>query len=935
MLATAVAAATLAARGAVAGDGAAPPIDFAPLLDVVGDRAALGPARDRPVYERMRRILRTRSRVPSLQRDIARLVAVSAARRRLFAPDGELDLVLERAADAADAAVARRVDAVERRIDEIGSEAARRRVETIALDAYERHRTVRSLRGAGVHARLTGLLSAARRWHEALQRGWRAIVRQHGPAPQAMAARAGSVYTVVGTGAGGFNGDGRPARRTSLYFANEIRFGPDGLLHVLDWNNHRLRRVEADGTVTTLCGSGTPGDSEGDPAATELNHPSAVVFEPGTRRVFIAAWHNHKVKCFDPDAPGEGSRPGKVFTIAGGPQGSGGNGLPATQARFNLLPGIARLSNGDLLVTDAGNQVVRRIRMSAPVEDVNVAGVTVTTGAVEHFAGTQGVAGVAGDGGFAADAELSFSAAQNAEPDGRMETDADDNVYVVCTRGHVVRKIAPDGRISTFAGTGAPGYAGDGGPADEAELRSPSDVAIARDGTVFISDSDNHVIRRVAPDGTISTFAGDGVGGFAGDGGPARQARFLRPDGLELDAAGNLWIADRYNNRIRVVAGASQAGLFVPLEPYRLPLPSRGTPPAPGASGTIDTIAGIPGELGFNGDDRPSLDTLLYWPQDLAVDPQHGLVHFLDWNNHRVRRVEADGTVTTIAGSGELGDTTGPAGSVRLNHPTDVAFHPLTGELWIAAWHTDKVLRLRADVNEIVYMAGAKRAFSGDGGAPAAAQLNLPSSVKFDAAGNWYVCDQGNRRVRFVDAALDRIETLCGTGFPGSAGDGGPAALANLSLPGGQSAQPGGRVCLSSDGRWLYVAESDAHRVRRIDLLDPDRTITTFAGTGAAGWSGDGGDAAFATLRFPSDVDCDAYGNVYVADAGNHVVRRIDADSRQITTLAGTGTRGFGGDGGPAHAAQLDSPSGIFVDRATGRVYVADTYNSVLRVIWE
>ena len=583
-----------------------------------------------------------------------------------------------------------------------------------------------------------------------------------------------------------------------------------------------------------------------------------------------------------------------------------------------------------------------------------MAGVVVQTGAISRFAGVTGQAATAGDLGSAdrLSARLAFSKAQNADPDGRMVSDALGNIYVVNGALNVVRKIAPDGTVTTFAGTGTAGYSGDGGPAASARLNFPSDVAVAPDGTVFISDSNNHVIRRVDPSGQISTYAGTGVAGPPDDDVTPSACAFHRPSGIELDAAGNLFVCDRENSVIRVITAATPAGLEVPIAPYVLPLPARGIPPTKGAAGTIDTYVGS-GVLGFNGDQK-ALDTDLYWPQDCAVDPAvgpgGGELYFLDWNNHRVRKVGADGNVVTVVGSGQLGDTVGVARDVRLNHPTDIAFHPVDGALWIAGWHTDKVLRLNPSDQMISYVAGGARSFDGDGlrAEPQTTSFNICVSVKFDASGRWFVGDEGNRRVRMVtplgtvttDPATQTgiIETIVGNGVGDPLNDNGPAAAANLNLPVGQSAQPAGRVAISPDNRYLYVADTNHHRVRSIDLLSPQRTITTVAGNGMAGFSGDGGSATAAQLNSPTDVDCDAAGNIYIADRDNSAVRRVDLVSGQISTLVGDGTEGYTGDKGPASAAHLRSPSGIYVVRsgaAAGRIYIADTYNGVIRVIWE
>ena len=312
----------------------------------------------------------------------------------------------------------------------------------------------------------------------------------------------------------------------------------------------------------------------------------------------------------------------------------------------------------------------------------------------------------------------------------------------------------------------------------------------------------------------------------------------------------------------------------------------------------------------------------------------------LDWNNHRIRRVQPDGTVATIVGSGQLGDTEDYATDAKMNHPADVVFHPASGspydgELFVASWHTDKVLRIDGSSNRIVYMAGGARGFGGDGGQAKDALLNLPSSVRFDAQGNWYVADQSNRRIRFVDAATGVITTIVGTGQTSPLGDDGPGLSATLNLAEGTSAQISGRICLDPTEQFLYVADTDNHRIRRVDLRTPDHAITTFAGTGESGYSGDGRPARDARLAAPVDVECDAEGNVFVCERDNHVVRRVDLETGTITTFAGTGAPGAAGDAGPASAAHLRSPGGIHLDRATGRLYIADTLNSVVRVVWE
>ena len=932
-----------------------------------------GNARLRAQYVRLNRTLH-RSTGAKLSREIAKLTAVAQAVAGPLAGDSALIGLVPTAVDDADTALARLPDTCSVAAGSLASDADRARVEKAGLAAYALHQQGRTLRNPTDERRALDLFRRAAAAYEdaiALARRFarpatnppavpnrtlallgllqnpgttfadvNALLEPRRPTggggtrPTRVAAAPGHIYTVVGNGEGGFNGDGREARRSSLYFVDEVKFGPDGLLYVLDWNNHMVRRVDADGTMKRICGSGIPGDSEGDPMTTQLNHPSSMAFD-AQGRIYIAAWHNHKIKVYDPT----GQVP-VVVTIAGTVQGKGGDGGLATDAKFNLMPGVLRFPNGDLLITDAANQVIHKVDLSHPVQAKNVAGTTVTTGMLSHYAGTLGVSGRTGDDGPAASAALAFSKAQNAEPDGRMQFDPTGRyVYVVSGVAHCVRRIdTQDAQhtITTFAGNGTAGYSGDGGDATSAQLNGPSDVACAADGTVYISDSNNHAIRVVTPDGKMHTYAGGTGAGFAGDEGPVSGAKFNRPAGLEIDAAGNLYVCDRYNSRVRVIASAAPGALKVPIDPYVLPLPAKGAPPTSGASGTIDTYAGT-GTLGFNGDGKLALDTDLYWPQDVTVDPSNGLVWFCDWNNHRIRRVEAGGTVTTVIGSGELGDTDGEGANVRMNHPTDLVFHPITGELWVAGWHTDKIIRLDGSTNDVIFMAGSTRGFdpANEGKAPKTAIMNLPSSLKFDAAGNWYICDEANRRVRYVNAAANTFHTLAGNGELTPIGDGGPALESGLDLPRGQAAQPGGRICISPDERWLYLAESSGHRVRRIDLVDPTHPITTLVGTGTAGYQPGTVALATAQLATPTDVDCDAAGNVYIADQDNHAVRKVDIAAGTISTIAGDGSEGYAGDGGPSAHARLRSPSGIYVDRSTGRLWIADTYNGVVRVIWE
>ncbi|MCX6620760.1 MAG: hypothetical protein NTY38_06715 [Acidobacteria bacterium] len=332
------------------------------------------------------------------------------------------------------------------------------------------------------------------------------------------------------------------------------------------------------------------------------------------------------------------------------------------------------------------------------------------------------------------------------------------------------------GNITTIAGNGSAAFSGDGGQAANAGLNHPRGMAVDSLGNVYISDVDNRRIRRISPDGVISTIAGNGIFGDSGDGGLAVNASMSDVTGLALDDAGNLYLAD--------------AG------------------------------------------------------------------------NRRIRKVTPGGIISTFAGTGVQG-------------------------------------------------------FSGDGGPATNAQLNRPTSVLF-SAGVLYIADSSNQRVRQV-SANGTITTVAGNGIGGFSGDGGPATSASLMFPLGMAKDSFGN---------LYFADGDNNRVRRVGQ---DGVVTTVAGNGTGRFAGDQGPAISASLNIPEDVAVDGAGNLLIADAGNNRVRKIDS-SGIISTLAGTGTDGYSGDGGPASEAMLSFPWGLMTN-AAGSVYIADRVNNRIRVV--
>ena len=557
-------------------------------------------------------------------------------------------------------------------------------------------------------------------------------------------------------------------------------------------------RVSPAGTLTLVAGNGRAGFSgDGGPAVNaQLNAPHGVAVD-GSGNVYIADSQNNRVRVVTSD--------GVIRTFAGnGLISPGGprtynDGGPATDGLLHLPLGVAVGTAGNVYIADTGDNIIRKV-------DAN--GI-ITTVAGDSYAS------YAGDGGNAVDAELNKPA--------DVAVDSSGNLYIADTNNAAIRKVTTDGLITRFAGNLSIGYSGDGGDATAAGLIAPLSVALDSSGNLFIVENGDSRIRKVDTKNMISTVAGTGVAGFAGDGSTADKAQLNWPTGVAVDSSGNIYVADSLNLRIRKIA-----------------------------SGNISTVAGN-GVLSYSGDGGAATAAQLRAPEGLAVDAA-GNLYVSDTGNNVVRRITPGGTITTWAGNGNAG-------------------------------------------------------FGGDGGAAGSAQLNSPLGLAVDTAGNLYIADSGNARVRRVTAA-GNISTVAGNGTSGFGGDGGSATGANLNTP--------SDVAVDAAGN-LYIADLSNNRVRKVT---PAGTITTVAGNGNGGYSGDGGHAADARLRLPRAVAVDAAGNLYIADSGNRAVREVNT-AGQISTIAGNPFSGAQGDGGPALNAQLGTPSGIAVDGA-GNVYISD-----------
>jgi len=683
-------------------------------------------------------------------------------------------------------------------------------------------------------------------------------------APSSVHATAGYITTVAGGGIG--DGGSATAATMTPY---SVAVDASGNVYILDGTNKVVREINAStGVITTVAGGGASSTNGVAATSFQLSVPYAIaldtsgniyISDQGTQRVYEVYASDHTIH----------------YVAGNGTGGFSGDGAAATSAKLNNPDGLAVDSAGNIYIADSYNHRIREV--------------TKSNGYISTIAGT-GTASSTGDGAAATLATLNFPYA--------VALDTSGNIYIAERSGARIREITvSNGNISTVAGNGTSGYSGDGAAATSAELYYPDGLYVDTSGNIFIADSQNSRIREVsASTHNISTVAGNGSGAYAGDGGAATAASINIPYGVSVDTSGNIYIADKNNNVVRKVTAST---------------------------GYISTLAGT-GSVYYGGDGDLATNAMFYNDYGVWVDGS-GDIYIADSSNDRIREVNAStGDISTVAGTGSVGSSgdTGPATSAKVNTPYGVAVDG-SGNIFIADSNNYRIREVNASTGNISTVAGTGTSgYSGDGGPATSAKIGQVKGIAVDSAGNVYFPDSTYCVVRELNVSTGNISTVAGNGTCGFAGDGAAATSAELYYP----------YAVAVDGAGnIYIADRSNQRIRKVTASTG--YISTVAGNGTNGYSGDGAAATSADLFNPSGVAVDTAGNIYISDTSNSRIRMVTASTGIISTIGGGVLSAFGGDGGPATSAYINSPENIYVD-AAGNIYFADTANNRVRKIF-
>ena len=661
------------------------------------------------------------------------------------------------------------------------------------------------------------------------------------------------------------------ATQTEISLVDGITLDKKGNMYITMREHNIISRIDTKGMMTRYAGSGESGFSgDGGPAIkANFKTPAGLAFDP-EGNLYIADRENHRVRKIDTS--------GNISTFAGiGKAGFSGDGGPAVRAKLNLPSGLATDKKGNLFISDRSNDRIRVVDKK---------------GVIRTYAGS-GVAGFQGDAGPALKAQLD-------KPFG-IALDEAENLYIADRNNNRVRKVSPEGIITTVAGDGGFFFMGDNGPAYRASVAAPTGVAVDKKGNLYIADRNNNRIRLVDKLGMIRTVAGTGQQDYNGDSETARETNLYLPFGLTVDSNDNLLVIDRSHYRIRLI------------DPK---------------SGEVETVAGNGLKL-FAGDGGPATGATLSFPHGMFLDKDDNLI-FSDKGHYRIRKITPKGIISTIGGNGRRGNVGNniPALEANVYNVTTIIQNP-AGDAFMSSPSGFVSIIRRLDAKGIIHdyidtaspkyrEAISKSKHKGLVQTGAVATITQFSDIVFDPKGNLFISDRLNHQIRKIDLN-GNISTIAGVGDSDYYGDGGPALEAAFRDPNALASDKQGNI---------YIAEAANNRIRKIDTKG---IVTTVAGNGEHADSGDGGPALQAAIRSMDDIAISPEGELHILGTNTHKVRKITLDGK-IVTVAGKGYAGFFGDDGPATKAMLKNPAAISFD-SKGNLYIADMGNNRIRKV--
>jgi sugar lactone lactonase YvrE len=764
----------------------------------------------------------------------------------------------------------------------------------------------------------------------------------------------GVVTTIAGNpGIGGFaDGTGTDALFSN---PNDVAIGPDGNIYIADFSSSSIRKVTPGGVVTTLAGNpSSPGAADGTGTNAQFNGPYGLAVD-ANGDIYVSDFYNHLIRKVTPA--------GVVTTLAGSGAPGSADGTGA-DAYFNYPGKLSISSNGDIYISEPNNQLIRKVTPLGVVTTVAMATPTALKiySDILHFTNNTSIQTITGSRSFATmsitDYTSSISIVQttnliagipnlggsnNGTSRGaafnnpnNITSGPDGNFYVADTQNHCIRKVTPAGIVTTFVGLpGNPGFYNETGT--NATFNGPRDIAFGPDGNMYIGDTSNHRIRKVTPAGVVTTLAGTGIVGY--NDGTGTNAYFNLPSGLAVGPDGNIYVADQSNHLIRKVTPA----------------------------GVVTTIAGNPGTSGFA--DGTGTDTQFNYPTGLAVDAS-GNIYVADQGNHSIRKVTPAGIVTTLAGNPvSTGPADGTGTDAQFLYPYDVAIG-LDGNIYVADKENHSIRKI-TPAGVVTTIAGNPGVAGNADGTGTDALFYNPSGLTVAANGDIYVADTNNQLIRKItpggvvsrfvgspqiyghadgdtsiratfnyirDFAITQngdiyvadtynhcIRKISSSGVVTTIG-GSTYGFADGTGTNSQFWNPCG-VAVDTSGN-IYVADTSSNSIRKVT---PGGVVTTLAGNPTGVYGADNGTGTNATFNNPSGLAIGPDGNIYVADQGNQLIRKITPGG-VVTTLAGSPTGVYGAADGTGTDATFWTPSALVVD-ANGNIYVADTGSNLIRKV--